>query len=275
MLSNFPSLTEWQALPDDAKDAVLARIANELSLPQPFRLSRDDRAVPRVVVDYGERGGRIPFRLIPAHRVPVGLSDRNLAAIHAITYEPQISVEEMTPLTAVDVGAFLVAELPLSVAQARLLAGVGLDGERADFPAYLDAQAAEAAVAALGATLPSEAQWECVAKAGGDPLFPFGDTLPDEAAIEPWMRYDLADPDAARTAFGIGGLFFAEWCGDAFAVSHAPDAERLPDGRTIKGGGAYFWPWQDEEWVWCLCSMRMPSTDLDGGVAVCRPVIPL
>lgn len=275
MLNDFPSLSEWRALSDTAKDAVLARIAGEIRLPHPFEVSRDDHAVPRVVVDYGERGGRVDFRLIPAHAVPVGLSERNLAAIHRITDTPQITVEEMTPLVHVDVAAFLVAEQPLSNAQAGLLVGHDYDDEQAAFPAYLDEDAALAAAQSLGAALPAEAQWECIAKAGGDPLFPFGDVLPDEAAIEPWMRYELGDPAAARTAFGCGGLFFAEWCSDVFATSHAADAERLAGTRTIKGGGAYFWPWQDEEWVWCLCSMRMPSSDLDGGVAVCRPVIAL
>ncbi len=274
MLSSFPALPQWIALPDAEKDAVLSKLSGELSLPQPFTLSRDEYIAPRVLIDYAERGGRIAFRLIPAHVVPVGLSERNLAAIHRISDEPQISVEEMTPLIRVDVAAFLIAELPLSVATARVLVDRGHD-ERAEFPAYLDDASAIAAVQKLGASLPSEAHWECAAKAGADPLFPFGDALLDESALEPWMRYDLTDPASARNAFGIGGLFFAEWCSDAFATSHAANAERLAGTRTIKGGGAYFWPWQDEEWVWCLSSMRMPSTDLDSGVAVCRPVIVL
>lgn len=276
MLKDFPSLSEWRALSDTAKDAALARAAGEIKLPHPFELSRDRYDVPRVVIDYGDRGGTIAFRLIPAHAVPVGLSERNLAAILQITDTPQITVEEITPLVSVDVAAFLVAEQPLSKAQAGMLVEYEYDDEQSTFPAYLDEDTALAAVEALGATLPGEAQWECIAKAGGDPLFPFGDVLPDEDALEPWMNFYLDDPHAARTAFGCGGLFFAEWCGDAFTTSHAPDAERLAGTRTIKGGGAYFWPWQDEEWVWCLCAMRMPSTDLDdGGEAVCRPVITL
>lgn len=274
MLSGFPPLPQWIALSDAEKDAVLARLSDTLSLPQPFVLSRDAYVVPRLVIDYAELGGRIAFRLVPAHTVPVGLSNDNLAVIHRISEEPPISVEEMTPLIRVDVAAFLIAELPLPVAAARVLVGKGQD-ERAEFPAYLDDMSALAALRRLGATLPSEAQWECAAKAGADPLFPFGDTLLDESRLEPWMRYDLGDSISARNAFGIGGLFFAEWCGDEFTMSHAATAERLADTRTIKGGGAYFWPWQDKEWVWCLSSMRMPASDLDAGVAVCRPVIAL
>jgi hypothetical protein len=274
MLSSFPALPQWIALSDAEKDIVLARVSDELSLPQPFALSRDGYVAPRVVVDYAEPVGKIAFRLIPAHTVPVGLSDDNLAAIHRISDEPPISVEEMTPLIRMDVAAFLVAELPLSVAAARVLIDQAHD-ERAEFPAYLDDVSAQAAVQRLGATLPSEAQWECAAKAGADPLFPFGNALLPESALERWMRYDLGDATSALNAFGVGGFFFAEWCGDMFATSHATDAEPLPGTRTIKGGGAYFWPWQDEEWVWCLSSMRMPASDLDAGVAVCRPVIAL
>ncbi|GMV32109.1 MAG: hypothetical protein AMXMBFR59_42340 [Rhodanobacteraceae bacterium] len=272
MLTSLPTLRTWLASSDREKDDVLAAVRTELALTRPFTIARDAHAVPRVVVDYGVKVGPIAFRLIPPHRVPLGLSETNLATIRNITDEPQITVEEMTPLVHVDVDAFLVAELPLSNAQSRALLGVDLDG-RDEFPAYLGEAAAFDALRSLAATLPGEAQWECIAKAGGDPLFPFGDALLAESAIEPWMRYDLEDPGVARTRFGVGGLFFAEWCGDVFATSHAPDAERLPGTRTIKGGGAYFWPWQDEEWVWCLCSMRMPSSDLDSGVAVCRPVI--
>lgn len=252
---------------------------DELSLAHPFVLSRDGQAVPRVVIDYGARGGNVAFRLVPAHTVPLGLSDANHAAIHRITAEPQISAEEMTPLKPVAVDAFLVAELPLSVAQARSLGGEDVDGSGVDgepeHPAYVDAQTAAALMAMLGATLPTEAQWECIAKSGGDPLFPFGDTLPGEDGIEAWMRYDLADPASARTRFGIGGLFFAEWCADLFTASHADGAPPLDGSHTVKGGGAYFWPWQDEEWVWCLCAMRLPGSDLDQGVAVGRPVIAL
>ncbi len=275
MLSSFPSLSEWLDSSDAAKDAVLSRVANELSLGHPLTVSRDAYLAPRVVVDYGARGGTtIAFRLIPPHTVPVGLSEQNLTAVHRISEDPQITIEEMTPLVHSSLNVFLVAEIPLSVAQARVLIGLPIDG-RDDYPAYLDERAALAAVSALGAELPSEAHWECIAKAGGDPLFPFGDTLPEETVIEPWIRYDLGDTGAARTRFGTGGLLFAEWCLDAFAMSHEAGAERLADTRTIKGGAAYFWPWQDAEWVWCLCSMRMPSSDLDGGVAVVRPVIAL
>ncbi len=275
MMSRFPSLSDWLDSCDAAKEAVLSRVANQLPLAHAFTVSRDAYVAPRVVIDYAALGGAsIPFRLIPAHTVAVGLSEQNLASIRRISEEAPLTIDEMTPLFSNSLNAFLVAEMPLSVAQARALTGLAIDG-RGEHPAYLDEQAALTAVRALGAALPSEAQWECIAKAAGDPLFPFGDTLPDATVLEPWMRYDLDDAAAPRTRFGTGGLFFAEWCRDAFATSHQAGAERLADTRTIKGGAAYFWPWQGAEWVWCLCAMRMPSSDLDEGVAVVRPVIPL
>jgi hypothetical protein len=272
MLTGFPPLAQWLPLSQKEKNEILRAAAGELRLAQPFALSLDEHMAPRVVIEYSAIGRTLAFRLVPAHSACLGLSERNLAAIHRIADEPQINVEEMTPVIDIDIGPFLIAEHPLDAAAARAL--IGFQGEDPDvFPAYLDEASALAAVRALGATLPSEIQWEAAAKAGADPLFPFGDELLSEARLEPWMRYDLADPLAARNPFGIGGFFFAEWCADEFTASHAPDAESLPGTRTIKGGAAYFWPWQDEEWVWCLSSMRMPSTDLDKGVAVCRPVI--
>ena len=74
---------------------------------------------------------------------------------------------------------------------------------------------------------------------------------------------------------GVKGIFFGEWCSDVFKLSHAENASAISGSNVIKGGAAYFWPWQDQEWVWCMCAMRMPSTDLDEGVAVGRPVFGL
>lgn len=273
MLKHLPPLSQWLTLDPAARRTVVEEVERELVLPHPFSLQLDEKQLPRALIRFPAWARPLAFRLLPAHTAALGLSPANLAAVQALSDEPQISVEEMTPLCEVDVGPLLIAELPLTVAQARDLIDAPGAHEQATFPAYLDEAQAQAALRALGASLPREAEWEAAAKAGADPLFPFGERLPAESALEPWMRYDLAAADIARNAFGIGGLFFAEWCADAFTTSHAPGAETLPGTRTIKGGGAYFWPWQDEEWVWCLSSMRMPSSDLDQGVAVCRPVI--
>jgi len=34
---------------------------------------------------------------------------------------------------------------------------------------------------------------------------------------------------------------------------------------VVRGGGSQFWPWQDEEWIWCASAMRMPSSGLFDG----------
>jgi hypothetical protein len=108
-----------------------------------------------------------------------------------------------------------------------------------------------------------------------DSVFPFGDSLPSEAEIDEWMAFDLSRAQKRRNRRGLYGLFFGEWCSDLFAKSHEVDAPVDAHSRVIKGGGANFWPWQDDEWVWCMTAMRMPSSDLIDGVATLRPVISL
>jgi hypothetical protein len=89
-----------------------------------------------------------------------------------------------------------------------------------------------------------------------------GSTLPGEATLDRWLAWSLVGENIERNAIGFGGLYFGEWCSDEFRVSHAPGAAVEPGAYVIRGGAAQFWPWQDQEWVWCACAMRMPSTAL-------------
>ena len=53
-----------------------------------------------------------------------------------------------------------------------------------------------------------------------------------------------------------------EWCGDYYKKNNRSLAT---DDFVIKGGGAYFWPWQSDEWIWCMSAMRMSSDGLIDG----------
>lgn len=165
-------------------------------------------------------------------------------------------------------GPFHAAELPFSVAVATDLGVKPGPWSDASHPAMLTIDEAEDLAGRLGGRLPSEAEWEAICRGGTDGLFPWGDALPADDELERWLTWEQEAPTSARNPVGFGGLFFGEWTSDVFGgePGTASDDDEV---RVIKGGGAQFWPWQDEEWVWCLPAMRMPSSDLfaDGRAA--------
>ena len=218
------------------------------------------------------RGGR--FRLLAGGSYRIGLSDEELAAARRLTADPNLTVEELRPVREVALAPVLVGELPVTHRQAGLL-GVTADEAPGDQPALLTRPEAVAAAAALGCRLPTEHEWEAACRGGSPSLFPWGATLPGDGALDRWLSWSLDDPDLPRNPYGLAGLFFGEWCLDEWRRSHEPGAPAEPGVFVVKGGGARFRPWQDEEWVWCMPAMRMPSTDLfEDGRAAVRLVFP-
>jgi hypothetical protein len=205
-----------------------------------------------------EPGSGMRFRVLPGGTYQMGLSDAELDAAHRIDPEPNLTVAELTPVVTVTLAPVLLAERPITRAQALLL-GVLSESGPDDHPAMLTRAEALAVADALGARLPTEAEWETACRAGTSTLFPWGWDIPGSLDLERWLAWD---PDGHRNRWGFGGLFFGEWCDDEYRPSHSPSDPMEPGVHVIKGGGAQFWPWQDGEWVWCLPAMRMPSTDL-------------
>lgn len=95
----------------------------------------------------------------------------------------------------------------------------------------------------------------------------FGNELPEYDALDKWLDWDMEEDNhadcIARNDFGIYGLFFGEWCDNIYRDSYNKGSTPQENVYVIRGGGAYLWPWQDEEWVMCMSAMRAPSTDLD------------
>ena len=48
------------------------------------------------------------------------------------------------------------------------------------------------------------------------------------------------------------GIYTGDWCSDYYKTS---DCELEDKEYVIRGGGAYFWPWQADEWIWCMSAM--------------------
>lgn len=101
------------------------------------------------------------------------------------------------------------------------------------------------------------AEWELVARAGGDLAFVNGAT-PEEAAAACEALYDRAyDPgrdDAGTNALGIWGLPWGDWVGDDKRPS-APSA--------IRAGAAASYPWQNDEIVGALCGWGDDGCGMD------------
>jgi formylglycine-generating enzyme len=120
--------------------------------------------------------------------------------------------------------------------------------------------------------LPTEEQWEYVCRGSTRTLFFFGDDLaPTQQALAALVDYGVKLPRTNR--FGLVGLFVGEWCGTKFRKRY--DEVTSTDDHVVRGGASVFWPWQGSEWAYCVSAMRMPSSDLIGGMSGARFVCPL
>jgi hypothetical protein len=113
-------------------------------------------------------------------------------------------------------------------------------------------------------TLATEAEWEYFCRGGSDSLFVWGDKLPRQSELDRWLACDFTRATHMKAnGFGLYCLFFGEWTGDGYKKSHAPTEKPRKGVHVVKGGAAFFWPWQDDSaWVWALPCIRTPSTDL-------------
>lgn len=215
----------------------------------------------------------IRFRLLPEGAYTIGLSGREIRVALQIHSQPQWSIAEMTPVIEAHLAEQWVAELPVSCSDARN-AGLLVDGAD-EAPALLTHEEVDTLCQRFGWRRLSEAEWETCCRSGQSELFAWGDRLLEDGTLGGWMSWEMNKLHSPRNRWGFGSLFFGEWCEDRFSPSHDPQAVTGQTARVIKGGGAQFWPWQtDQDWVWCVSAMRMPSSDLfDDRRAAFRPAL--
>lgn len=197
----------------------------------------------------------IAFNYIFGGTYQMGLSAEEEANAREITDPIPFTLSDAQPTRTVEVAAFLVSKFPLvNKAVSELLNDWEYDEEDAFTPASLSLENISSLQEITKCRLPYEEEWEYACRATTTSLFVFGDTIPEDDELEKWLSPDYSDTGNLKAnRFGLYGLFPGEWCADEF------DPVKHPRERVIRGGGAYFYPWQDNEWVMCMSAFRMPS----------------
>jgi formylglycine-generating enzyme required for sulfatase activity len=241
-------------------------------------LRHDTKLLPTFI----HRQSGLEFSYIPGGDFEMGFSQKEeLVAKHICEPEPiQANIDEMRPVTNVKVQSFLISRYPiLNCIANQFLCSYNqeLGNDKLLYsPAYLSREQAEELAEKLGCRLPYEKEWEYACRSETQTLFVFGDRLPGEKELERWLSLDFSDTKKlAANSFGLYGMFVGEWCMDKYRLSYDEFAQTEDGSYVIRGGGSLFWPWQDQEWVWCMSAMRMPSKDLIDGTCGLRLVFDL
>ena len=215
----------------------------------------------------------LEFVYIPKGIYNKGLSPEERQQAKEINSAIIFDEDEMVCENNIEVSEFLITRTPiLNSFASKYIHKDFFHGE--DFyAAYLKKNEVDKLCHQLSLRLPTETEWEYAVRAGSTDLFTFGKRLPNEELLEKWLSIDFSDLDFVNcNHFGLYGIYTGEWCNDYYKKNHnTPETQNF----VIKGGGAYFWPWQDEEWIWCISAMRMSSEGLIGGECGCRLVYDL
>ncbi len=206
------------------------------------------------------------FKLIPAGEFTMGFSEKQEFWARKVRDPIPVNLKEMRPAVHTYLDAFLMSCLPITTTVFEKVTGQTPSGlQQQNEPVRAKFSQASAFASRFECSLPTEYQWERACRGGGSGPFIWGLALPPKEKLERWLNLDFGEgyeSKCQRNAFGLYGLFSGEWCQDEWRPSHSSDAPIQKGVHVVKGGGAMFWPWQDQEWVWCMPAMRMPETGL-------------
>jgi len=211
----------------------------------------------------------IDFIAIPGGTFTMGLSPKELREIDALVDNDETldHVESLKrqarPSHEVAVAPFLLAATPLTRAQLDKLDTQVIEEMSAGVARVTGPEAARACAHA-SARLPSEAEWEYVARAGGSRTWLSGDEAP-----RAWAER-VADGETELHRFEIAGLGWGEWVDDGWhdnyksapKVSAAWAPAEWPELR--RGGALAIWPWTGVGGEIVLCHAAARDRTLDG-----------
>ncbi|MDB9515775.1 SUMF1/EgtB/PvdO family nonheme iron enzyme [Roseofilum reptotaenium CS-1145] len=236
------------------------------ALTDVFDLDIPDEINPDSIrmINLKHRNTGMIFKYIPGGEFVMGLTEeQEIEAGKIYDYLPFDS-SEMKPCTRVEINPFLVSETPLLNGIAKEILGQdSIAEENPYYPAFLSRQDCERVTSYLNCRLPSEAEWEYFCRGGTNTLFVFGNQVLEYQEMEKWLLWDFSNLKIHyANLFGLYGIFVGEWCQDRYRENYDIKNPPEDDVYVIRGGGAIFWPWQDQEWIWCMSAIRMSSKDL-------------
>ena len=223
--------------------------------------------------DFMHKASGTPFKYIKGGAYTMGFSQAEENQAYALSENPRLTFSEMRPVHSVTVPDTLVSVVPLTNNVASLFVDIRYENEYGNFPAFVTYEKADQLVKFFDAEIPSEDEWEYFCRAGSPDLFTFGADVPNDDELQRWLVSDCSNVAALnKNKFGLAALFHGEWCRNFYTRDYDPSTKQTNE-RVVRGGGACFWPWQDEEWVWCTSAIRYPESDLEEPVSCVRPVI--
>lgn len=247
----------------------------------------------------------IYFKMVFPATVSIGLSQPEEEAIDRIAKErnafpPNIEANWSQPVFRANVDLMLVSSVPVLSRDYLRLSGGKIDVEHGlDSPLYISFEKADEFCRSLGGRILSETEWEHICRAGTKTVFFWGDHLLSEKELEKYLylqdffpgkngeyhgmtRIPEKQPKPlhlleskplplGHNPFGFYALFVGEWCRDYFSYGY--NEPRADGEHVVRGGGSLFWPWQDEEWIYCVSAVRTPESDTMDRRAAFRLVV--
>lgn len=214
----------------------------------------------------------IEFCYIPETITKIGFDEEDEKNAIKIIDPLPLDLQELRPSFSEKINPFFVSRKPFTNQNAYEIGLLNKQKIDLSMPYFTKFDNAHKIAGIYNLSLPSEYQWECFCRGMTTSLFCFGNKVPSTKQLEKWLNWNLDNEEELNTnSFDMLGLFFGEWCIDDYKKSHKKTEKSLKS-KVIKGGGAYFWPWQEQEWIWCLSSIRFPSSELIDKKAVFRLV---
>ena len=273
-------LATWRAAPEDRRLAWARALADTLG--DGFVALSDLVGATGLTAVHEVHTG-LDWVAIPGGRCSIGLGAGELAPLLRAVGRPCRPMEEYRalltpsqPAREVRVEPFLCTRVPVPQSHARgghpwvlIEADHGFGPDR-DWPVVVDRAEARELAAGLDARLMSEAEWEYVARGGGQSPWLHGAAAPEgmEAAVDALVEAPLAEHlrDASCGPFGVWGLLVPGWVADGWH----DDLQGAPvDGRAwrpeatdgvVRGGTAGGYPWQGDEVLWSHAAVRMRAS---------------